>query len=147
MTAVRIALVAAAAAALAACAAPAAAANCDVSPQGVSFGAYDSLASAPLDGVGNIAVNCNKIVSFTISLSTGGGSYVERRMSGASAQLGYNLYRDASRLIVWGDGSAGSTTVSATPDNGNIPIYGRVRPLQSVPLGSYADTIVVTLTY
>jgi spore coat protein U-like protein len=89
-------------------ASPAAAASCNVSPSGVSFGAYDPLSSSPLT---------------------------------------YNLYTDASRLISWGDGSGGSSTVSMTGAAADIPVYGRMAARQNVPAGAYADTIVVTITY
>jgi spore coat protein U-like protein len=137
----------AAAALLGAWAAPAGAASCDVSPQGVGFGGYDPLAAGPLDGVGNIAIRCDAPVSFTVSLGAGAGSYSERRMNAAGAELGYNLYVDASRLVVWGDGGGGSTTYSTTADTADIPVYGRIPAHRNVPAGAYADTIVVTITY
>ncbi|HEX6376217.1 MAG TPA: spore coat U domain-containing protein [Allosphingosinicella sp.] len=128
-------------------ASPAAAASCNVNPSGVSFGAYDPLSSSPLDGVGNIAISCDASTSFAISLSTGAGSYAERRMSSGGAALTYNLYTDASRLTPWGDGSGGSSTVSMTGAAADIPVYGRMAAHQNVPAGAYADTIVVTITY
>jgi spore coat protein U-like protein len=136
-----------AAALLGAWTAPAAAASCDVSPQGVNFGSYDPLAAAPLDGVGTIAISCDSAVSFTVTLSPGAGSYDQRLLSGAAAELGYNLYIDASRLIVWGDGNGGSGTYSTTADNVDIPVYGRIPARQNVPATAYTDTITVTITY
>ena len=132
---------------LLALAAPGAAATCDITPQGTSFGAYDPLAPAPLDGVGNIAVRCDSAVPFTLSLGTGTGSYADRRMTGASGSLGYNLYVDGSRAIVWGDGSGGTTTVSANAQSADIPIYGRIPAGQNVRADSYTDTLVVTISY
>ena len=128
-------------------AAPAAAATCDITPQAASFGTYDPLAAAPLDGVGNIAVRCDSAVPFTLSLGTGTGSYADRRMTGASGSLGYNLYVDGARTIVWGDGSGGTANVSTSAQSADIPIYGRVPAGQNVRADSYTDTLVVTISY
>lgn len=130
-----------------AAAAPAAAASCNVSPQGVSFGSYDTLSPSPQDGVGNIAVSCDSTTSLTISLSAGSGSYPERHMVAGAGALPYNLYTDASRIIVWGDGSGSTGTVSATAAAADIAVYGRVPARANVTVGSYTDTIVVTVSY
>lgn len=127
-------------------AAPASAAICSVSPQGVSFGSYDSLSSTALDGVGNINVSCDASVSFTISLSAGNGSFDQRLLVSGAGQLGYSLYTDASRTIVWGDGTTAGN-VSATGQNVDLGVYGRIPARQTVPASAYADTITVTVDY
>lgn len=137
---------AAAAGLMLALAAPAAAATCSVSPQGVSFGSYDTLSSTALDGVGNINVTCDALVTFTVSLSTGSGSYDERLMTGGGAQLGYNLYSDVTRLIVWGDGTTAGN-VSASGTNVDLSVYGRIPALQNIPANAYTDSISVTVSY
>lgn len=126
---------------------PAAAVVCSVSPQSVSFGTYDPLSPSALDGVGNIAVSCDAATSFTISLGTGAGSYSGRVMTSGANQLGYNLYTDITRLTVWGDGTGSTSTVSTISTGGDFAVYGRMPAGQNVPAGSYADTIVVTVTY
>lgn len=130
----------------AAIATPAAAATCGVNPQGVGFGAYDSLDPSALEGVGNVHVSCDSVVSFTVALSTGAGTYGERRLSDAAAQLGYNLYTDATRTVVWGDGISASD-VSATGDIVDVVVYGRIPARQNVQAGAYVDTITVTVSY
>lgn len=138
---------AAAAGLIVALAAPAAAATCSVSPQGVSFGSYDTLSSTALDGVGNINVSCDASVSFTASLSTGGsGTFDPRRMAAGSDQLNYNLYTDATRTVVWGDG-IGASNVSATGTSVDLSVYGRIPARQTVPANVYSDTITVTIDY
>lgn len=128
-------------------AAPAWAVICSVTPQGVAFGAYDTLSAAATDGAGTINVSCDASTSFTVSLSTGSGSYAQRLMTGGANQLGYNLYTDASRTTVWGDGLGSTSTVSATGGNVNLPVYGRIPAQQNVPANSYGDTITVTVSY
>lgn len=137
---------AAAAGVMLAAAAPATAA-CSVSPQGVSFGSYDTLSSTALDGAGNINVTCDLSASFTVSLSTGGsGTFDPRRMAAGTDYLNYNLYTDAARLLIWGDGTTAGN-VSSTGTNVDLPVYGRIPALQNVPANSYTDSITVTVSY
>jgi len=126
---------------------PANAATCSVSPQSVSFGNYDPLGPAPLEGVGNINVSCDAVTSFTVSISAGTGSYSARLMTGIADQMNYNLYTDATHLMIWGDGTGSSNTVSATAAGSNLTVYGRIPARQNVAAGIYADTIIVTVTY
>ena len=128
-------------------AAPAVAASCTVTPQNVSFGPYDSLSRAAVDGVGSVSVNCDSAVSFEISLDQGSsGTFASRAMTSGEAAMTYNLYTGASRTTVWGDGSGGSTTVGGG-GTGDITVYGRVDGGQNLPAGTYVDTVVVTVTY
>lgn len=115
-------------------------------PGCVGFGAYDPLASRPLDGVGKVQVNCDAAVGFSVSLGAGGGTFEARTLSAGSAELGYNLYTDAARATVWGDGISGDS-VSSSGTLVDLPIYGRIPALQNIPAGSYADTITVTVSY
>lgn len=134
---------------LAAClllgASSAAAAACNVSPQGVSFGNYDPLGHSPLDGVGNVNVTCDEPTSFTVSLGTGTGTIEDRRMNGAPSQLAYNLYKDVSRLLVWGDGGGGG--VSSNGTSVDLTVYGRIPGAQNVRPDVYADSVTVTVAF
>jgi spore coat protein U-like protein len=128
-------------------AAPVLRADCTVSAQSVAFGSYDVFSAQPLDGAGNVSVNCSPSASYTVTLSAGGGSYSQRQMSSANDVLNYNLYTNASRSIVWGDGSAGTSTVGGSGESANHTVYGRVPAGQNRKVGSYGDTIIVTVTF
>lgn len=128
-------------------ASPAHAVVCSASSQSVAFGSYDTLNSSALDGVGSISVTCDATASFTISLSTGAGTYSARKMVSGTDALTYNLYSDSSRLLVWGDGSGSTTTVTAVAASGTFTVYGRIPARQNVPAASYSDTITVTVSY
>lgn len=123
-----------------------AAADCTASTQAVSFGSYNTLSSAALDGVGNVHVNCVGEVLFTVTLSAGNGTIQNRLMLNGTEQLGYNLYTDSARLFIWGDGVNGSS-VSFTGSSADLAVYGRIPGLQNVRAGSYTDTVVVTVTF
>ena len=135
--------------------APGAANACTVGASGVAFGAYDTLSPTPDDGVGTVSVLCHPRVHFVdVGLSTGqSGTYSTRTMRNGSASLSYNLYTDAARTTVWGDGVA-APLVTVNPGSVNAgdrtlvrTIYGRIPAQQSVPFGTYNDTIMVTLTF
>lgn len=122
-------------------------AQCSINIQSVSFGGYDVFNSQPTDGIGSIGVTCNASASYTISLSAGGGSYSQRLMASGAYRLGYNLFIDASRTSVWGDGTAGTAVLSGNGTAANHTVYGRIPARQNAHVGSYSDSIVVTLTY
>lgn len=132
---------------LAAVAAPALGATCDIALQSVSFGAYDPTQADALDGVGNISIDCDVEVSVTIALDAGAGSYAARTMTGGTDPLHYNLFTGPQRITVWGDGSGGSATVSATMQSQDFTIYGTIPAGQNVAAGAYSDILVVTIAY
>ena len=125
---------------------PVRAATCDVRSVSVGFGVYDSLAAAPTDGVGRVTVVCDADVTFTLALGAGRATVADRRMTNGSRDLGYNLYTDASRSSVWGDGVS-SQMVSASGRSVDLPVYGRIPARQPVPAGSYMDSLVITVSF
>ena len=143
-------------AALGALAVPAAGQACTVSATGVAFGTYDSITPAPDDGVGSVILVCHPNVhSAEVQLGAGlSGSYAPRRMRNGVILLDYNLYTSTARNIVWGNGSGGTVTVTLTGGTVtagsrtfNRPIYGRIPAGQAVAMGTYTDTIVVTVVF
>ena len=148
---------------LVACRPAVAAIDCSVSSAGVAFGHYDVTQPGADDSTGTLRVTCSRqagvdpsTVSYVLALGTGaGGSYAMRRMMSGTNLLNYNLFANASRTQVWGDGTSATVTVpgsinftgSQTSRSTNHSIYGRVPAQQSVRSGSYNDTIVVTITF
>lgn len=128
-------------------ASPAMAAVCSVSPQSLAFGSYDTFSTAPTDSAATITITCDSETAFEITLGPGTGSYAARQMPGTSDMLAYNLYIDPQRVLVWGDGTGGTSTVSAVVANGVFTVYGRAFARQNLTPGSYADIISVTITY
>jgi spore coat protein U-like protein len=142
----------------------AAAIDCTVSTVGVAFGEYDPLSPTPTDSTGDVTIVCVYIsggaqqVSYSVQLSSGSsGSYLQRQMQAAPSVLRYNLFTDAARSAVWGDGSGGTTvangSVTIGPGVGNgrredaRSIYGRIPARQDALFGNYADSIIVTLVF
>jgi len=131
--------------------------SCSVSTTGIAFGNYNPVAGISTDSSGSIRVQCILLLdlagSYTIALSPGGSaSYVQRRMSNGGSLLGYNLYIDSARSQIWGDGTGVSQIVTNNfaallAVDQTTPIYGRIPAGQNVAAGSYADSIIVTITF
>jgi spore coat protein U-like protein len=93
-------------------------------------------------------------VSWTVALNSGSsGNYVARQMRSGTDFLSYNLYTSAARTSVWGDGTDGTTLVSAAPfllvgsNTVDYTVYGRVPAGQDRAAGIYMDPNIVTVTY
>ena len=128
-------------------------AACSLSSVAIAFGNYDPTSSTALDSAGSVVYRCAASDhNITITLSRGGGtSYATRRMVKATEQLFYNLYRDAARTVIWGDGTGGTQAYTlGNPPNSqdiSVPIFGRISAGQNVSVGNYSDTITVTLIF
>ncbi|HEX5079971.1 MAG TPA: spore coat U domain-containing protein [Geminicoccaceae bacterium] len=132
------------AAPLAAAAAPA----CDVSLSMVDFGRIRYKEGS--DITGQLTVTCDGPTAFELSASPGYGSYDVRTMLGPKGTvLRYNIYVDAARRRVWGDGEAGTARIAGQSDGRKAvgyTIYGRLLDGQSVRSGSYRDSVKVSLS-
>lgn len=131
-------------------AASAARADCTFSVGALSFGAYDVFSPTPLDSATTITYSCTAPVTapvMSISAGAANGFSPRQMLSGVHA-LGYNLFLDAARTLVWGDGTAGTSTYSCALGTGiSVPLYGRIFPQQNLPAGTYADSLVVTIVF
>jgi spore coat protein U-like protein len=136
------------------------AANCAISTAAVAFGTYDPTvvnATTPLDQPGTVTVTCTSGASTTVTLgqgaNAGGGSTPAapvRRMSdggGTPNYLAYSLYSDSGHTAVWGDTALTGVAHTGTGTATNLTVYGRVGAGQNVPVGSYSDTVVATVTF
>ena len=128
--------------------------NCRVSVVPLRFGVYLPGDPSPLDVTGDIDVSCRGQAGFflaTIGAGSGGG-FANRQMLSGAYMMRYNLYRDAGRSLVWGDGTGGSVLNGRIKlRNGRedfvLPVYGRVFPQQSVGAGTYQDDVLVTIIF
>ena len=143
-------------------AAPAVAAvTCTISAPALAFGAYDVFAGAQITSTTTISVTCtltgavNTTVPYTVSLSTGLGTFVQRTMTSGVNVLNYNLYTTVARTTVWGDGTGSTATVAgslalttaARVKTGTHTVFGAVPALQDAKVGVYADNVTMTVTY
>jgi spore coat protein U-like protein len=118
-------------------------ANCTVSTTPLAFGNVDSTSASNVDATGGLSITCTNGSAWTASAGVGAGSgasYASRKMTAGSA----------ARTTVWGDGTASTGTIGGTGNGSaqSVTVYGRVGGGQNgVPVGSYADTVAVTITY
>lgn len=128
--------------------------NCSfVATTGVSFGSYDVFASVPTDSSGSITYRCKNVKGrpVRITLGPGGaGTYATRQMRSTTDVQQYNLYLDAARTTIWGDGTGGSSFYQLVPTadtNITVVVYGRVPAGQDIRAGTYVDSIVATMNW
>jgi spore coat protein U-like protein len=128
--------------------------NCVLSTSAVAFGNVDVTDGADHDATGGVSVTCTSGTAWSASADAGAGtgaSLATRKMANGANLLDYALYTDSGRTTVWGDGAGGTTALISDTGTGSAQskiIYGRVPSGQtSLPAGSYADTVAVTVTY
>jgi len=143
-------------AAQAACSTPGAC-FCSISLTAIAFGSYNPQSASPSDTVGTISISCNSPdparSSFNIAMSAGSsGNINQRSMLSGQHPLYYNLYTNAARTIIWGDDSGGGESVTSnfpatSRSTVKFNIYGRIPALQNAWVGTYHDSVTVTVAY
>lgn len=128
--------------------------NCAVTTTAVAFGNVDVTLNANSDATGTFSVTCTNGTGWTAKANLGSGtgaSITTRKMTSGTNLLDYTLYTDTARTIIWGDGTVGNGSTITGTGTGNAvstTIYGRVPSGQTTKLvGSYADTVTVTVSY
>jgi spore coat protein U-like protein len=133
--------------------------NCTISTgSGVAFGTYDPVvtnasAGSDLAVTGTIDTTCTNGSSVTVTLGQGShadtgstdAAPVRRMLAGTTDYLSYQLYTDSAHTTVWNNTTG--ATVTGTGASVATTVYGLVTKGQNVPTGSYADTVVATVTF
>lgn len=128
---------------------------CNVTGSTLTFGgAIDPLQTpGPVDASTTLNVTCTKTTPYSVALNAGtnagsGSNFGSRVMKSGNNNLPYQLYLDAGRTQVWGDGnSSGLFTGTGTGSQQQLTVYGRLPSLNGIVPGSYADTVTLTITY
>ena len=116
----------------------------------VDFGDYDVFAlGANTDGVGNLTIRCTGGSSAAIALSRGlSNNFAPRTLRYGSRVINYNLYTSAARNVVWGDGTGGTSKMYITKNQtGDLDVFGSIPAGQDAAVGSYVDTIIVSIDF
>jgi spore coat protein U-like protein len=131
--------------------------QCNVVTTPVNFGYYDLFSITDLNSTGSITVTCNApiqnpAVPVRLDLTAGSsGSFALRRMvSTSGGRLNYNLYSDAAKTMILGDGTGGSVNLSSVISKTapwKITIYGRIPARQNVAPGVYSDSLTATILW
>lgn len=122
-------------------------ANCLIEAGNLNFGTVGVI-DQNLDAIADIAVSCTPGTSYSISLDGGTSGATQpdqRQLQSGSNSLTYGLYLDAERSVPWGEGASVKAGEGIGSEE-SVSVYGRIPP-QPVAVGSYTDTVVVTITY
>jgi len=132
-------------------------ANCLVTANSLAFGTYDPTA-ADRDVDTTVSVRCTNGTGYTVALNAGvtaGTTLALRKMTDGTNFMNYNLYRNALRTEIFGDGTGGTfmaSGIGAGLGLGQaitVNVYGRIPTGQdTLPIGTYTETtITVTVTF
>lgn len=141
--------------------------DCFVSSSGLVFGPYQpltfagKLSSTSQTSTATVSVVCNgnggaKGSGATLSLSAsnqGPGDRISTRYMqrvDGSDLMAFNLFTDANRTTVWGNGSTGAliSISMAQRTSENITVYGTIPAGQNtLRAGRFLDSMIITLTY
>ncbi len=122
--------------------------GCALTGGTLDFGQYVSGQASNLDVTGAINfVNC-AAGTLTFELDGGGsGNVNNRQMSSGSNKLSYQIFRDPARTANWATGANAKSTQLLSTQSGKVDVYGRIPGGQTVPAGTYTDTVTVTMTF
>ena len=127
---------------------------CTIETRPLSFGNYDPEANANVDAVAQVIYTCDQHAQkIRIEMTTGASNQFSPRHMTANAvdHLEYNIYLDATRQTIWGQGLYGTDVYfESNPPNGTpviVPAYGRIPPRQDPPPGEYVDVLTVRVLF
>ncbi len=117
----------------------------------LAFGTIPGLISANVDQDTTFSMTCTGRTAWNVGLDDGlnaSGSVRRMRLGAGSDHVAYELYTTGARTVRWGN-TIGTDTVTGTGTGSaqSLVVHGRIPAPQSVPAGSYSDTVTVTITY
>lgn len=133
--------------------------SCTVSATTMSFPAYNAFAGTVSDASSVVTTTCAGLlfvgVSYEVRLDGGQASDIlgrKMRQGASSHELGYQVYLNAGRTTVWGNGVQGSVYTGSMllgvfSRTHTRTVYGRIPASQQVNSGDYAEGPVMTVIY
>jgi len=134
-------------------------ANCTISAgTPLDFGNYDAIsanAASAKNVSGTVGITCTTGTSATVMLGQGSNADTGstdaapvRRMKNGSSYLSYGLFKDVGLGTTWGNTVGTGQGYTGTGSADTITVYGSVPAAQNAaPVGSYSDTVVVTVSF
>ncbi len=126
---------------------------CVIGNATLAFGTYNPTAATALPATTTVTLTCSLGTPYNIGMSAGAGTGATttlRLMTAGASTLGYNLFRDAANTLNWGN-TVGTDTLSGTSSTSTlantINIYGQIPAGENAAVGSYTDTVIMTVTY
>ena len=129
------------------------AAVCVIGNATLAFGVYNPTAAVAATANTTVTLTCSLGTPYNIGMSAGAGAGATtalRVMTATGGTLGYKLFRDAGLTLNWGN-VVGTDTLSGTSSASalinTINIYGQIPAGEAAAIGSYTDTVTMTVTY
>ena len=123
--------------------------SCNVSAGNLDFGAVGDLNTA-VDGQSTLSVQCSRGIGYTVALNgglSGASDPTARTMTTGGQAVTYGLYQNNGRTTPWGTQASATLGGTGNAATQAIPVYGRVPVQATPPVGTYSDTVVVSITY
>jgi len=101
----------------------------------------------------SLGMRCTKGAAVQIAMDAGlygakaGAQFGSRAMKSSSSKtyLSYDLCHDSACVSVWTP--QGYTYVSPSDAGSSLPVWGRIKTGQQADLGSYSDSVTVTVSF
>jgi spore coat protein U-like protein len=120
--------------------------TCSISASNMTFSSITTGTTSNTDATSSLTVNCSQGTPYTVSLDGGKNYSAGRRLASGASYINYYFYSDAGRSSEWDSAAPQSGTGSGSDQN--VTVYGRIPSGQSIGYtGSYADTVIATITY
>jgi len=133
--------------------------SCTITVADLTFTSYDPTYGVDNDSTGSVTSTCTTGGSVVLTLGQGANADSSstdaapiRRMVGttgaaAGTYLNYGLYQEGGRTTVFGNTSGTGGSFTATGGADVTTVYGRIPKEQAAAVGSFVDSVSVTLTY
>lgn len=131
--------------------------NCSLTTSPLSFPSigigYIHQPGKTISTQSSLGMRCTKGAAVQIAMDTGlygtkaGVQFGSRSMKSSSSKtyLGYDLCHDSACASVWSP--QGYTYVSPSDAGSSLPVWGRIKTGQQADLGSYSDSVTVTVSF
>lgn len=95
-----------------------------------------------------VQLNCTANVAWQAALDDGLHAQAGKRfMAAGGERVGYELYRDPSRLSRWGNTQSSAVSGTGSGVMQDMTVYGQVPAQADAMPGTYTDTVTMRLTY
>lgn len=125
--------------------------SCELNVGALDFGNISASLTTPVAGQATIDVRCTAATPYRVDLGLGNGTGAsgptDRRMMNGPGMLIYGLYQDAAHSQPWGNTVGNSRGGTGAGGSQILTIYGQIAAGQKTHVGTYSDSVVVTLTY
>jgi spore coat protein U-like protein len=124
--------------------------DCIMTATNMTF-ATTSILNNPVNATSGLTVQCTNNDAYRIAFSGGGsGNALARTMlRTGGGTVAYQLYTDAGRTLIWGDGTGGTVANLGTGSGLQqlISVYGQVSAQTTAIPGNYSDNITATISF